>query len=54
MAQGHQSKYNNRITWKKLLPYRNHIANNKYEIQLLKYFDFLNWGEHLFNVDAPE
>lgn len=46
-----RSKYNNQQAWQKLLPVKDSIINNKYESQLLKYFNFLEWAENLFNPD---
>jgi len=44
------SKYSNQLEWEKLGPLQKSIVNNKYESQLLKYFDFLGWAKELFKL----
>lgn len=42
------SKNANQLAWEKLKPQKDAISCDKYESQILKYFDFLEWSEKYF------
>lgn len=43
----------NELLWKKLAPAMNPVENDKYEKQLLKYFDFIGWIKNKF-IHSPQ